>query len=48
MRALPGTVYRRSDFGPSMDELREGKRTFILVGVAILIVWAILFPLVFF
>ena len=31
-----------------MDELREGKRTFILIGVAILITWAILFPLVFF
>jgi hypothetical protein len=31
-----------------MDELRAGKRTFLLVGLAIVIVWAILFPLVFF
>jgi hypothetical protein len=31
-----------------MDELRAGKRTYILVGIAILITWAILFPLVFF
>ena len=30
-----------------MDELREGKRTFILIGIAILIVWAILIPLLF-
>lgn len=38
----------QSGSGLSMDELREGKRTFILIGVAILITWAILFPLVFF
>ena len=31
-----------------MSELREAWRTLILIGVAILIVWAILFPLVFF
>jgi hypothetical protein len=31
-----------------MDELRSGKWTYILVGIAILITWAILFPLVFF
>jgi hypothetical protein len=31
-----------------VDELRAGKRTFILIGIAILIIWAILFPLLFF
>jgi hypothetical protein len=31
-----------------MDELCSGKRTYIMVGIAILITWAILFPLVFF
>ena len=39
---------RPSGSGRAMDELREGRRTFILIGIAILIVWAILFPLVFF
>ena len=41
-------VCRPSVSGRAMSELREGKRTFILIGAAILIVWAILFPLVFF
>lgn len=31
-----------------MDEIRASKRALVLVGVAILIAWAILFPLVFF
>ena len=48
MRDRPAMVCRQSGFGRSMDELREGKRTLILIGIAILIVWAILFPLVFF
>jgi hypothetical protein len=34
--------------GSKMDELRAGKRTYILIAIAILITWAILFPLVFF
>jgi hypothetical protein len=28
-----------------MDELRESRKTLILVGIAILIIWAILIPL---
>jgi hypothetical protein len=30
-----------------MDELRRGKRTYILVAVIILIVWALTIPLLF-
>jgi hypothetical protein len=30
-----------------MDELRRGKRTYILIGIAILIVWALTIPLLF-
>jgi hypothetical protein len=48
MPALLATACRLSDSGPFMDELRSGKRVFILIGIAILITWAILFPLVVF
>jgi hypothetical protein len=30
-----------------MDELRRGKRTYILVALVILIVWALTIPLLF-
>jgi hypothetical protein len=30
-----------------MDELRRGKRTYILIAIAILIVWALTIPLLF-
>ncbi len=48
MRGQWAMVRRPSASGRGMNELREGRRTFILSGIAILIVWAILFPLVFF
>ena len=48
MRDQPGMACLRNDSGPLMDELRASKRTLFLIGIAILIVWAILFPLVFF
>jgi hypothetical protein len=30
-----------------MDELRRGRRTYMLIAVAILIVWALTIPLLF-
>jgi hypothetical protein len=30
-----------------MDEIRQNRKTLILVGIAILIVWAIMIPLLF-
>ena len=49
-RSTPGRLEVgrwRSGSGPSMDELRRGKRTYILIGIAILIVWALTIPLLF-
>ena len=48
MLSLLAKARGRSVSGPPVDEVRAARKTLILVGFAILIVWAITIPLLFF
>jgi hypothetical protein len=46
MHPAPEMAPGRNGSGPRpVDEIRSSRRTLILVGIAILIIWAILIPL---